>query len=265
MNRPAPFPSAPFPPEQPQASRWERIRDRLAADIAEGRLTPGMQLPTESELCRRFEAGRHSVRRAVGALAVDGKLRVEQGRGTFVESAPLINYTIGRRTRFHQNLLDQGLSPTGELLEEAVIAAPATVVQALGLAEGDPVHRILRRGLADGVPINLGLSFYPVTLFPDLPERLHAGQSLTEIYRDHGIADYFRKRTVIFSRRPDPEEAALLKQHPDQPVMIVQKTDVDASGRGIGHSQAIWAGDRVQFTLETHDDGFAAGEGTSNA
>ncbi|MFP1644587.1 phosphonate metabolism transcriptional regulator PhnF [Pontitalea aquivivens] len=241
----------------PPATRtpWQAIRDDLARDIAQGRLPPGAQLPTEPELCKRFTAGRHSVRRAVNALAVEGTLRVEQGRGTFVAAAPMIRYAIGRRTRFRRNLADQGLSPSGEDLEQTVLPAPGHVARALAIAAGDPVHRLLRRGLADGVPISLGLSFYPAALFPDLPERLCAGQSVTDIYRDHGIADYFRQSTVIFTRRPDPQEAELLRQHPDQPVMVVQKTDVDGAGRPIGHSQAIWAGGRVQFTLDTLDPG----------
>lgn len=234
--------------------RWVAIRDRLSEDITAGRLAPGSQLPTEAELCRLFEAGRHSVRRAVAALAVEGKLCVEQGRGTFVQSAPLINYHIGRRTRFRQNLLDQGVMPAGEQIADDLMPAPPQIAAALDLEAGAPVHRLLRRGLADGVPISIGLSFHPADRFPDLADRRRAGQSVTAIYRDHGIADYFRKRTIVFTRCPDAEEAALLMQHPDRPVMVMQKTDVDAGGRPIGYSEAVWAGDRVQFTFDNTEE-----------
>lgn len=232
---------------------WQSIRDHLAAQIAEGQLLPGARLPTEPQLCQSFQAGRHSVRRAIAALAVEGKLRVEQGRGTFVQAAPLINYHIGRRTRFRQNLLEQGVAPAGEQIADQIMPAPAPVAAALGLAVGSPVHRLLRRGLADGVPISIGLSWHSADRFPDLAQRRKAGHSITDIYRDHGIADYFRKRTVVLTRRPDVEEAALLMQHPDQPVMVLQKTDVDAGGLPLGYSEAIWAGDRVQFTFDSQD------------
>jgi GntR family transcriptional regulator, phosphonate transport system regulatory protein len=234
---------------------WTTIRDRIAAEILAGDLAPGAQLPTESQLCQSFQAGRHSVRRAVAALAVDGKLRVEQGRGTFVQAAPLISYHIGRRTRFRQNLLEQGVNPAGEQLGDAVVPAPAAVASALGLEEGAAVHRLLRRGLADGVPISLGLSWHCATRFPDLAARRSAGESVTDIYRSHGIADYFRKRTTVFARRPDAEEAALLMQHPDQPVMVLQKTDVDSAGTPIGYSEAVWAGERVQFSFDNLEGG----------
>ena len=239
---------------------WKIIRDRISADISGGQLEPGMQLPTESQLCQTFQAGRHSVRRAVAALAVEGKLRVEQGRGTFVQAAPLISYHIGRRTRFRQNLLEQGVSPAGEQLADSIVVAPAAVAAALALPEGSAVHRLLRRGLADGVPISIGLSYHCATRFPDLGARRSAGESVTDIYRSHGIPDYFRKSTTIFTRRPTEDEASLLMQHPDQPVVVMQKTDVDAGGLPIGYSEAVWAGDRVQFTFDNQDEGPEAPE-----
>lgn len=243
---------------------WKLIRDRLSADIAEGRLAPGDRLPTETRLCETFAMGRHSVRRAVATLAAEGKLRVEQGRGTFVQSAPLISYQIGRRTRFRQNLLDQGITPAGEQLSDSILPAPAHVARALALTEGSPLHRLLRRGLADGVPISIGMSWHCATRFPDLARRRAAGESVTDIYRSHGIADYFRKRTVIFARRPQPDEAALLMQHPDQPVIVLQKTDVDGGGRPIGWSEAVWAGDRVQFSFDSPDEGDPAPESATD-
>lgn len=230
---------------------WKVIRDGLAAEIAGGVLRPGEQLPTEPDLCARFQAGRHSVRRAVQMLAIEGKLRVIHGRGTFVESAPMIRYAIGRRTRFRQNLLDQGVVPSGENLAAGTVAAPERVAQALNLPLGAPVHRLLRRGLADGAPVNLGLSWYPADLFPDLIDQRLSGQSVTQVYAAHGINDYFRKRTEIFARRPDRDEARLLMQHLDQPVLVVVKTDVTPDGRAIGHSEAVWAADRVRFTIDS--------------
>jgi GntR family phosphonate transport system transcriptional regulator len=243
---------------------WKAIHERLSTGISGGQWEPGTKLPTESQLCQAFQAGRHSVRRAVAALAVEGQLRVEQGRGTFVQSAPLINYQIGHRTRFRQNLLDQGVVPAGEPIADDVVAAPPPVAAALGLDEGCSVHRLLRRGLADGVPINVGRSYHCVAQFPDLAARRRAGQSVSDVYRAYGIADYFRKRTVLFARRPDAQESGLLLQHPDQPVVVVQKIDVDAEGRPLGYSEVVWAGDRVQFSFDGLDEGTDAPRGAAD-
>lgn len=237
-----------------QRDHWQTIRDRLADDIAAGIFAAGAQLPTEPELCARFSAGRHSVRRAIGALAIEGKLRVEQGRGTFVDTPPLITYRIGRRTRFRQNLQEQGIKPGGEHISHEIIAAPPRVAAALGLDQGARVHRTLRRGLADGLPISLALSFHCTQRFPDLGDIRAQAESLTEAYRRYGIDDYLRKDTTLFSRRADPGEAKLLGQHRDHPVLVVTKTDVGLDGQPIGYSETVWAGDRVQFRFDALDD-----------
>lgn len=233
---------------------WRAIRDQLSDEIASGALTPGTRLPTEPELCRMFEAGRHSVRRAVASLAVEGKLRVEQGRGTFVEAAPKLNYHVGRRTRFRQNLLTQGFEPGDETIAEDVVPASAWVAEALRLDEGALVHKLLRRGMADGVPISLGFTFQCATRFPDWAQLRRDGLSVSEAYRRYGITDYVRSSTSVHSRRAHEDEAELLQQHIEQPVLVVRKVDIDMDGVPIGHSEGIWAASRIQFVFEGAED-----------
>lgn len=163
----------------------------------------------------------------------------------------MVRHAIGRRVRFRQNLMDQGLTPSDEPLAAETVPAPVLVAEALGLAPGDPVHRLLRRGLADGVPVSLGLSWRPAGLLPMFLAQRGAGLSVTQTYAAHGIGDYCRKRSEIFAHRPDRDEARRLAQHPDQPVLVMVKTDVTPHGRLIGHSEAIWSADRVRFTIDS--------------
>ena len=234
--------------------RWKTVRDALEADIVSGALKPGDKLPTEPELAARFDVGRHSVRRAVEALAIDGKLSVEQGRGTFVEEARLITYTIGKRTRLRQNLRGQGLDPSGELLGAERLVAPEKVAAALGLAPGAVVIKSTRLSKADGAPIAYGALFHDADRFPDIFERRSVLGSVSEAYKSYGIDDYLRGETTIYARRARAEEARLLRQHPEQPVLVARATDVDLSGRPIGHSQVTWSAARIQFTLAQPGD-----------
>jgi DNA-binding FadR family transcriptional regulator len=67
-----------------EPQRYERIAERLAADIRAGRLAPGERLPSERELARRLEVGRASVREAIAALQVQGVIETRPGSGSFV-------------------------------------------------------------------------------------------------------------------------------------------------------------------------------------
>lgn len=243
---------------------WETTRDRISDEITAGHLLPDSRLPSEPELCVLYSTRRHSLRRALAALVAEGKLRVDHGRGTFVERAPLINYVIGARTRFRENLLAQGLTASGQGISEMRAPASARVAAALGLPAGAPVFAICRRGFANDLPISLGWSYHDAERFADMADARRAGISVTETYRKHGIEDYRRQSTTVFTRFATEHEAALLMLRPGQSVLIVQKTDVDLEGKPIGFSEAAWAGDRVQFTFENAEPGGLVSERTSD-
>lgn len=234
-----------------QGHSWEETRDRISEEIAAGRLAPDTRLPSEPELCVLYGTRRHSLRKALAALVAEGKLRVEHGRGTFVERAPLLNYVIGSRTRFRENLMSQGLTASGETLAEMTIPASRRVASALGIEPETQVFARSWRGFANDLPISIGWAYHHVARFPDLPERRRALTSITKVYHSYGITDYRRLRTTVFTRIASESEAGMLMLRAGQSVLVVQKIDADLDGRPIGFSEAVWAGDRVQFTFET--------------
>src|SRR6201996_7592672 len=85
---------------------WRQIEQILAAEIAASGFGAEGRLPSEGELAKRFDGNPHPVRRARLGLAANGLVSVEQGRGTFVQPGA-IDYSIGRRTRFTENLQKQ--------------------------------------------------------------------------------------------------------------------------------------------------------------
>src|SRR2546421_4554580 len=62
----------------------DQLVENLVAAILRGDPAPGCQLPPEDTLAEAFRVSRLTVREAVKALRHKGVLRVEQGRGTFV-------------------------------------------------------------------------------------------------------------------------------------------------------------------------------------
>ncbi|WP_300532607.1 phosphonate metabolism transcriptional regulator PhnF [uncultured Mameliella sp.] len=234
--------------------RWREIRALIEQEIMDGVLEPGARLPTEPELASLYQAGRHSVRRAVAELAKEGHLSIEQGRGTFVQPRPMIDYPIGRRTRLRRNLGPQGLAVAGETLGSERIAATGRVARVLGLEEGAPVIATRRRSLADGVPVNLGTIYHDATRFPDYPDRRQALGSTTEVYKTYGINDYLRAETRIHARPARSEEARLLNQHPDMPVLVVRAVDKSLDGRPLAYSKVIWSAARGKFSINPDED-----------
>ncbi len=189
------------PLNEPQ--RYERIAERLAADIRAGRLAAGERLPSERELARRLEVGRASVREAIGALALRGVVETRPGSGSFVAPDALERLAPGTALDAHDAgpfdvlearlLLEPGVAALAarrgrpdaeaERLLDAMDAAEAAADRA-GWNDGDRrFHRQLAALTAN--PVLLGLADQVAGLMD---------QPLWQRLRDDSIAQPGRAR-----------------------------------------------------------------------
>ena len=64
------------------------VASSISREIAQGRLRPGDQLPTEQQLAQTFGVSRNVVREAIARLRSEGRIWSQQGRGAFVADQP---------------------------------------------------------------------------------------------------------------------------------------------------------------------------------
>lgn len=231
---------------------WRQIADTLSTEIRDRAFTATGKLPSETELATRFGVNRHTLRQAVGALQTAGLVRVEPGRGMFVQHE-LLHYPLSRRTRFSENLRRQGLLPGKQLLTARRTPAPERVATELKLAKGDPVLMLETLHEANGQPVNLAIAYYPASRFDGLLEMLDEQLSTTEILGRLGVADYLRAESRITTQLPSEATARLLKQPVSRPLLCVESVDVDLKGVPIKYGETVFCGDRVQLVVTMAD------------
>ncbi|MDA0785397.1 MAG: phosphonate metabolism transcriptional regulator PhnF [Proteobacteria bacterium] len=229
---------------------WHQIASRIEEDIAARLFPPGGRLPTENKLAQRFEVNRHTVRRAVAALEEKGLVRIEQGRGTFVQGGA-IDYTVGKRTRFSENIRRQAREPSGQLIRAEQIPADPVVARALDLRRGTRVVLLETVGMADEVPISLGAHHFPAKRFPELIEAFKDSNSISSALAAAGVADYWRKSTRVTAGLPDSRETGLLEMPKTRPLLVCESVNVDQDGAPIEFGRASFVADRVQISLDT--------------
>ena len=227
---------------------WRQIEETLLADIAHGIYPPDSQLPSEMELAVRFDVNRHTVRRALAALSQRGILLIEQGRGSFVVR-DAIDYVLGPRTRFSENLLRQGRAPDTEVLEAVEEGANEDVARHLKVRPGRKIVRISTLGRADGRPISLGWHCFPAGRVPGMIELYAKYRSVTRALKQIGISDYRRQSTRVTARLPSSDEARLLRLGTGQPLLVTEGVNVEESGRPIEYVVGCFASDRVQLVV----------------
>jgi DNA-binding FadR family transcriptional regulator len=107
---------------------YRQVADRLAEMIEAERLAPGARLPPERELAARLGVARSTLREAMIALEIAGRVAIRTGSGIYVmetEEVPAPDLGAGPL-----ELLD-----ARELIEGEVAARAAASVDAGGLLE----------------------------------------------------------------------------------------------------------------------------------
>ena len=227
---------------------WKQIERQLLRDIALELYKPGEKMPTEMTLADRFQVNRHTVRQAMAALVEANVVRVEQGRGAFVQES-VLDYPVGSKTRFSQIVSSRHRMPDKRLVSDKIIKATPNVARNLKLTTSDKVIEIMSVSEADGVPLAVGHSFLPADRFPDLVDIFKTTKSLTEAFRHFGVYDYSRSFTKVSAQLPSGKIAGLLKQQKSRPIIVTESVDVDANDNPIEYGYTSFTSDRVQLIV----------------
>ena len=230
---------------------WRSIAEALRDDLRAGRYAVADKLPTEADLSARFGVNRHTVRHAIAALVEDGLLHTRRGAGVFVAARP-VDYPLGRRVRFRQNMLAAGRRPGRALRQVETRAADAGEAQALALAPGDPVCICRGTTLADGVPVAIFESVFPAERLAGIADALAEGDGVTAALARVGVADYTRRSTWVTAVLADAAMALHLQARPGDPLLRTTQINVDAADVPVEYGRTWFAGDRVTLTLDGH-------------
>jgi GntR family transcriptional regulator, phosphonate transport system regulatory protein len=229
---------------------WRRVADGIERDIADGRFAAGEKLPGETEIAKTYRVNRHTVRRALAALAERGLVRAERGSGTYVE-APRLAYPLSSRTRFSEIVGAGGREPRGQLIAATEEPATRELARLLALKTGVPLVRIEALRFADRTPICVSTSWLPADRFPDAGGVFAKVRSMTALLAHYGVRDYRRASTRITAAIVDATDAARIDLALGRPVLVVDSTDIDADGAPLITKRSRFAAERVTFEVES--------------
>lgn len=233
-------------------TRWRQIVTVLEAEISRRVLQPGERLPTEQQLAERFGVNRHTARRAMGELTRAGLVRIEQGRGSFV-AEDVMDYLVGARTRFSEWIRRHNREPSGQVLDLREVPAAPAVASGLDIAEGDPVVKVERLGLADGRPVCLSTHHFPTERLPGILDALRSEPGITASLFRVGVTDYLRQSTRVSARLPSAAEATALAMARGMPVLVCENINVDRTRCIVEFSIARYPTPRVQVVFEPEE------------
>lgn len=232
-----------------EGPRWRFIAETLKREILNGHFDRDRQLPSDTKIAERFSVSRMTARKALASLQSKGIIRIEHGRGSFVE-LDAIKYRLGGRRTFSKNVLDNDMRPSRRLLTVDIVQSEGWVLQCLRLPSGSSALRIKLVSEADNRPLALSTCHLEWPRFDGFVAALGSEASVENALERYGLAEKTDVDVILLARMPTEEEAALLDQSAARPVMEKRASSIDPQGERFWCHQTIYAADRVQFHFD---------------
>ncbi|MFF9143641.1 GntR family transcriptional regulator [Streptomyces sp. NPDC055051] len=218
-----------------------QLARQLEEAVADGTLPPGTLLGNEIDLAARLGLSRPTVRQALRTLVDQGLLVRRRGVGTQVVHSRV------RRSPELSSLYDDleaaGHRPATRVLVDRLEPAGPAVATALGVPEGTEVQYLERLRTARGEPLAYLRNHLPAGLVDT------AALETTGLYRLLRAAalTLHTARQSIGARAAAPEEAALLAEEPGAPLLTMERTTFDATGRPVESGSHLYRPGRYVF------------------
>jgi DNA-binding GntR family transcriptional regulator len=210
--------------------------------IVDGQLKPGDRFENELSLAKRLNLSRPTTRRAIQELVDKGMLVRKRGVGTQVVQTAV--HRPVELTSLFDDLARAGQEPETKVLEYHVGPAAEDIAEHLNLPVGSEVVMMRRLRSSGGQPLALMTNHLPAALAPDQEELERSG--LYQAMRSRGV--HIRlARQRIGAKAADRDEARLLNEKPKAPLLVMERTAFDDSGRIVEYGSHMYRASRYYF------------------
>ncbi|WP_337061412.1 GntR family transcriptional regulator [Kineococcus sp. G2] len=226
-----------------------QVARQIEQAIEGGKLPPGSRLENEIHLADRLGLSRPTMRRAIQQLVDKGLLVRKRGVGTQVVHGQVTRPV--ELTSLHDDLAANGQRPTTKVLVHEVVPASGEVAASLTVVEGSPVLHLRRLRSSADEPLAVLENWLPEP-FTDLSESSLAERGMYQLLRSRGVGMRVARQR-IGARRGTAEECSLLDETRGSPLLTMERTTHDDSGRAVEWGRHVYRASRYAFEVTLVD------------
>lgn len=208
---------------------------------------PEDSLPAERQFAAELGISRITVRKALDALAAEGRLVSRPGAGNFVASpGSRIDKNFGKLTSFSEEIRSRGREPRSEWLKRVNGTVSPDESMKLGVSPGTAVLRLHRLRFADDRPMAIEYATVLCTALRSLDAVTDSLYAALKKVGSRPVRALQRLSAVLL----DDEQARLLQTEPDAAGLFVERISYGADGRALEMTQSVYRGDTYDFVAE---------------
>ncbi|MDO7907134.1 UTRA domain-containing protein [Paenibacillus sp. JX-17] len=229
---------------------YGQIRQKIINDIHNGTYATNQKIPTEAELCKQYQVSRITIRKAVEDLVKDGRLTPIPGKGTFV-TAPKVHNELVSVSGFAEFSSHLGAKSDSRIIRSAVISAPPSIAERLGIEEGAPVFELERVMSVNERPLFHDVAHYSLDRFPGLELKIQPETSTYSVLKQdyHTLITSNDKLIDVVSA--DTVIASHLECDPGAILFRIQKTAYGEDKRPVHLSTFMCETSKVSLTVHS--------------
>lgn len=227
---------------------YQQLKNALKADINNQKYKDGEKIPTETEICKKYNVSRITVRKAIQELVEEGYLIKWQGIGTFVNS-PKIDRKIEHVMGFTSACKANGMKSFSRVTIKEIIKPDQTLKQLLELNAGEKVLYIQRVRYADDRPIMLENNYYPYNRFSFLLNESLEGSLYDLLKEKYQIDPINSGESTLEIVLADDEKSSLLECPIGKALFYLFTSIYDQNNKPVHVGKQYIIGDRYKFIL----------------
>lgn len=214
--------------------------------ISEQKLGPHAKLPSERQLCEKWNINRSTLRSAIKRLIEENILYSEVGSGTYV-APPKFRINLQDAKSTTESFKGTGNFLWTDVVDSVFLEADTFLSKKLGIEEGSKVFCLKRIRRKNNVPFRLEESYINYQLCEGIENNSFIDMSLFKVLKNYGLVLY-QGNEDIGIEYADKEVAKKLAVEEGSFLFSLSGITTDIDGRVVEYFKILSRSDQTQFS-----------------
>jgi len=238
--------------------KYLHISLQIISQIKNGELVPGMQIPSENDIIRRYRVSNTTARKVLQEIELRGLAVRVKGRGTFVRNVD-IDHTVERtlgsitttRMGFDANMIKEGFVPSIQYIERKLLNEDMDFnLYGHTYTLKGPIFSIRRLRLSDNVVMKDDTRYVSLAICKDFDKLdFDKYSSFLNIYEEHYHHRVTDVKQILTTFNMTKDDMSTFKVNKAKPMFILKGVTFIGSGLICEIEISKYHGDKYRFFI----------------
>lgn len=227
---------------------YYQLIDIIIEDIESGKFKENDKLPSERELCEKYNISRATVRKAIQQLEREEYVYKEHGKGTFV-SPKIFEQKLLKLYSFTEEMKKIGKIPSSKVIDFNIINCNKEIANKMNIEVGKKVYKITRLRLANEKPMMLEDNYLVYKRFPGIKLEDIENEAMYDIMTNKFNVSFTEGEEIFQPVATRKHEAKLLQVSEGFPSMMLKRKTYEGDNI-IEYTVGIARGDKFKYHVK---------------